>query len=68
MFAAYVKVFQKIFFHVEEKQTEKEKEIGYLTTYIIIPIIILSILCILLGVYPTLVLDQINKISLALLR
>lgn len=68
MFAAYVKVFQKIFFHVDEKHTEKEVETGYLTTYIIIPIIILSILCILLGVYPTLVLDQINKISLALLR
>jgi multicomponent Na+:H+ antiporter subunit D len=68
MFAAYVKVFQKIFFNADEKHTEKEVETGYLTTYIIIPIIILSILCILLGVYPTLVLDQINKISLALLR
>ncbi len=68
MFAAYMKVFQKIFFRVDEKQTEKEEEIGYLTTYIIIPIIILSILCILLGVYPTPVLDQINKISLVLLR
>ena len=68
MFAAYVKVFQKVFFRVDQNQAEKGGEIGYLTTYIIIPIIILSILCILLGVYPTLVLDQINKISLAFLR
>jgi multicomponent Na+:H+ antiporter subunit D len=68
MFAAYIKVLQKVFFRVDEKQTEKDEEREYLTTYIIIPIIILSILCILLGVYPTPVLDQINNISVALLR
>lgn len=68
MFAAYIKVFQKIFFGIDDTQTEKGGENRYLTTYIIIPIIILSILCILLGVYPTPVLDQINGISVILLR
>jgi multicomponent Na+:H+ antiporter subunit D len=65
MFAAYIKVFQRAFLTVDERL--QAPKVSYLSTYIIIAIIILSILCVLMGVFPTAILDQINKLSLALL-
>ncbi len=64
MFAAYIRTFQRVFLAVDE--TKKETEISYLSIYIIIPIVILSILCILLGVFPTPVVDVINQLSTAI--
>ena len=64
MFAAYVKVFQRVFFRVEQV---KVSEVSYQSIYIIIPIIILSVLCVLMGVFPTAIVDQINKLSLTIL-
>jgi multicomponent Na+:H+ antiporter subunit D len=64
MFAAYVKVFQQVFFRVEQV---KVSEVSYQSIYIIIPIIILSVLCVLMGVFPTTIVDQINKLSLTIL-
>ena len=65
MFAGYIKVFQRVFLTVDEKI--EAPAASYLSIYIIIPIIILSVLCVLMGVFPTAIVDQINKISLALL-
>ena len=65
MFAAYIKVFQRAFLTVDERL--QAPKVSYLSTYIIITIIILSILCVLMGVFPTAIIDQINKLSLALL-
>ena len=64
MFAAYIRVFQRVFLTVGEER--KEVEVSYLSIYIIAPIVILSILCILLGVFPAPVVDAINKLLLAI--
>ena len=64
MFAGYIRIFQRVFLTVGEERTEVE--VSYLSIYIIAPIVILSILCILLGVFPTPVVDAINKLSLAI--
>ncbi len=61
MFAAYIRAFQRVFLVVDNEETETE--VSYLSIYIIIPIGILSILCIALGVYPTPVIDAINQLS-----
>jgi formate hydrogenlyase subunit 3/multisubunit Na+/H+ antiporter MnhD subunit len=65
MFAAYIKLFQRVFFTVDEHV--KTPELSYQSFYIIIPIIILSVLCVLMGIFPTAIVDQINKLSLAIL-
>ncbi len=65
MFAAYIKVFQRVFFTVDEHL--KAPEVSYLSIYIIIPIIILSILCVLMGIFPTAIIEHINSLSLAIL-
>jgi multicomponent Na+:H+ antiporter subunit D len=65
MFAAYIKVFQRAFLTVDERL--EAPQVSYLSIYIIIPIIILSILCVLMGIFPTAIIDQINSLSLALL-
>lgn len=65
MFAAYIKVFQRVFLTVDEHV--KAPEVSYQSIYIIIPIIILSVLCVLMGIFPTAIVDQINKLSLAIL-
>jgi formate hydrogenlyase subunit 3/multisubunit Na+/H+ antiporter MnhD subunit len=41
--------------------------VSNLSIYIILPIIILSVLCVLMGVFPTAIVDQIHKLSLAIL-
>lgn len=64
MFAAYIKIFQRVFLTVGEER--REVEVSYLSIYIIAPIVILSILCVLLGVFPTPVVDAIHKLSLAI--
>jgi multicomponent Na+:H+ antiporter subunit D len=64
MFAAYIKLFQRVFFRVEQV---KVSEVSYQSIYIIIPIIILSVLCVLMGIFPTAIVDQINKLSLTIL-
>jgi formate hydrogenlyase subunit 3/multisubunit Na+/H+ antiporter MnhD subunit len=65
MFAAYIKVFQRVFLTVDHKK--EAPTVSYLSIYIIIPIIILSVLCVLMGIFPTAIVDQINKLSLVLL-
>ena len=65
MFAGYIRVFQRVFLTVDQKI--KAPTVSYLSIYIIIPIIILSVLCVLMGVFPTAIVDQINKVSLAVL-
>jgi multicomponent Na+:H+ antiporter subunit D len=65
MFAAYIKLFQRVFFTVDEHV--KTPEPAHQSFYIIIPIIILSVLCVLMGIFPTAIVDQINKLSLAIL-
>ena len=65
MFAAYIKLFQRVFFTVDKHV--KTPEPSHLSIYIIIPIIILSVLCVLMGIFPTAIIDQINKLSLAIL-
>jgi len=65
MFAAYVKLFQRVFFTVDKHV--KTPEPSHLSIYIILPIIILSVLCVLMGIFPTAIIDQINKLSLAIL-
>ncbi len=64
MFAAYIRAFQRVF--LAAARGEREVAISYLSIYIIIPIVILSILCIVLGVYPTPVIDAISRISIAI--
>jgi len=65
MFAGYIKVFQRVFLTVDQKIAAPR--VSNLSIYIIIPIIILSVLCVLMGVFPTAIMDQINKLSLAIL-
>jgi multicomponent Na+:H+ antiporter subunit D len=65
MFAAYVKLFQRVFFTVDTRVETPEP--SHLSIYIIILIIILSVLCVLMGIFPTAIIDQINKLSLAIL-
>jgi multicomponent Na+:H+ antiporter subunit D len=65
MFAAYIKLFQRVFFTVDTHVETPEP--SHLSIYIIIPIIILSVLCVLMGIFPTAIIDQINKLSLAIL-
>jgi multicomponent Na+:H+ antiporter subunit D len=65
MFAAYIRVFQRVFLTVDHKK--EAPGVSYLSIYIILPIIILSVLCVLMGIFPTAIVDQINKLSLALL-
>ncbi|HYA33887.1 MAG TPA: proton-conducting transporter membrane subunit [Candidatus Bathyarchaeia archaeon] len=65
MFAGYVKVFQRVFLTVDKKK--ETSEMSYLSIYIIIPIIILSVLCVLMGVFPTAIVDQLSKLSVAIL-
>ncbi|MGZ4948397.1 MAG: complex I subunit 5 family protein [Halobacteriota archaeon] len=64
MFAAYIRAFQRVFLTVGEEK--KETEVSYLSIYIIIPIVILSILCVLLGIFPTPVVDVCNQLSIAI--
>ncbi|MGZ4913228.1 MAG: complex I subunit 5 family protein [Halobacteriota archaeon] len=64
MFAAYIRAFQRVFLVVGAEQ--REIEVSYLSIYIIIPIVILSILCVLLGVFPTPVINVINQLSVAI--
>jgi len=65
MFAGYIKVFQRVFLTVDQKTAAPR--VSNLSIYIIIPIIILSVLCVLMGVFPTAIVDQIHKLSLAIL-
>lgn len=65
MFAAYIKLFQRVFFKVDEHV--KTPEPSNQPFYIIVPIIILTVLCVLMGIFPTAIVDQINKLSLAIL-
>ncbi len=64
MFAAYIRTFQRVFLTVGEEN--KETEVSYLSIYIILPIIILSVLCIFLGVFPAPAIDVINQLSVAI--
>jgi multicomponent Na+:H+ antiporter subunit D len=65
MFAAYIRVFQRAFLTVDERL--EAPEVSYLSIYIIIPIIILSVLCVLMGIFPTAIIDQLNSLSVAIL-
>jgi multicomponent Na+:H+ antiporter subunit D len=65
MFAAYIKVFQRVFLATEGSGAMPE--VSYLSIYIIIPIIILSVLCVLMGIFPTAIIDQVNNLSIAIL-
>jgi len=65
MFAAYIKLFQRVFFKVDERV--KTPEPSHQSFYIIVPIIILAMLCVLMGIFPTAIVDQINRLSLAIL-
>jgi len=65
MFAAYIKVFQRTFLTVDERL--EAPQVSHLSIYIIIPIIILSILCVLMGIFPTAIIEHINSLSLAIL-
>jgi formate hydrogenlyase subunit 3/multisubunit Na+/H+ antiporter MnhD subunit len=65
MFAAYIKVFQRTFLAGDESR--EAPEVSYLSIYIIIPIIILSVLCVLMGIFPTAIIEQVNNLSIAIL-
>jgi multicomponent Na+:H+ antiporter subunit D len=65
MFAAYIKVFQRIFLATDGSGIIPE--VSYLSIYIIIPIIILSVLCVLMGIFPTAIIEQVNNLSIAIL-
>ncbi|MGZ4863030.1 MAG: complex I subunit 5 family protein [Halobacteriota archaeon] len=65
MFAAYIKVFQRTF--LETDRSGIIPEVSYLSIYIIIPIIILSVLCVLMGLFPTAIIEQVNNLSIAIL-
>ena len=65
MFAAYIRVFQRTFLTVDERL--EAPEVSYLSIYIIIPIIILSVLCVLIGIFPTAIIEQANSLSVAIL-
>jgi len=65
MFAAYIRVFQRAFLTVDERL--EAPEVSYISIYIIIPIIILSVLCVLMGIFPTAIIEQVNSLSVAIL-
>ncbi len=65
MFAAYIKVFQRTFLAGDESR--EAPEVSFLSIYIIIPIIILSVLCVLMGIFPTAIIEQVNNLSIAIL-
>jgi multicomponent Na+:H+ antiporter subunit D len=65
MFAAYIKVFQRAF--LAEDGSREAPKVSYLSIYIIIPIIILSVLCVLMGIFPTAIIEQVNNLSIAIL-
>jgi multicomponent Na+:H+ antiporter subunit D len=65
MYAAYIKVFQRTFLATDGRG--KAPEVSYLSIYIIIPIIILSVLCVLMGIFPTAIIEQVNNLSIAIL-
>ncbi|HEX7515340.1 MAG TPA: proton-conducting transporter membrane subunit [archaeon] len=65
MFAAYIKVFQRTFLATD--RSGKIPEVSYLSIYIIIPIIILSVLCVLMGIFPSAIIEQVNNLSIAIL-
>jgi formate hydrogenlyase subunit 3/multisubunit Na+/H+ antiporter MnhD subunit len=65
MFAAYIKVFQRVFLAADT--SGEAPEVSYLSIYIIIPIIILSVLCVLMGIFPTAIIEQVNHVSIAIL-
>jgi len=56
MFAAYIKVFQRTFLATDRSGIIPE--VSYLSIYIIIPIIILSVLCVLMGIFPSAIIEQ----------
>jgi len=65
MFAAYIKVFQRTFLAGDESR--EAPEVSYLPIYIIIPIIILAVLCVLMGIFPTAITEQVNNLAIAIL-
>lgn len=65
MFAAYIKVFQRTFLATDRSGIIPE--VSYLSIYIIIPIIILSVLCVLMGIFPSAIIEQANNLSIAIL-
>ncbi|MGZ5563219.1 MAG: proton-conducting transporter transmembrane domain-containing protein, partial [Halobacteriota archaeon] len=65
MFAAYIKVFQRAF--LAGDGSREAPKVSYLSIYIIIPIIILSVLCVLMGIFPTAIIEQVNNLSIAIL-
>jgi formate hydrogenlyase subunit 3/multisubunit Na+/H+ antiporter MnhD subunit len=65
MFAAYIKVFQRTFLATDRSGIIPE--VSYLSIYIIIPIIILSVLCVLMGIFPSAIIEQVNNLSIAIL-
>jgi multicomponent Na+:H+ antiporter subunit D len=65
MFAAYIKVFQRTFLATDRRGIIPE--VSYLSIYIIIPIIILSVLCVLMGIFPSAIIEQVNNLSIAIL-
>jgi formate hydrogenlyase subunit 3/multisubunit Na+/H+ antiporter MnhD subunit len=65
MFAAYIKAFQRTFLATDRSWIIPE--VSYLSIYIIIPIIILSVLCVLMGIFPAAIIEQANNLSLAIL-
>jgi multicomponent Na+:H+ antiporter subunit D len=65
MFAAYIKVFQRAFLATDG--SGEAPDVSYLSIYIIIPIIILSVLCVLMGIFPTAIIEQVNNLSIAIL-
>jgi len=58
-------VFQRAFLATDGSGVMPE--VSYLSIYIIIPIIILSVLCVLMGIFPTAIIEQVNNLSIALL-
>jgi multicomponent Na+:H+ antiporter subunit D len=65
MFAAYIKVFQRTFLATDRSGIIPE--VSYLSIYIIIPILILSVLCVLMGIFPSAIIEQANNLSIAIL-
>jgi multicomponent Na+:H+ antiporter subunit D len=65
MFAAYIKVFQRTFLATDRSGIIPE--VSYLSIYIIIPIIILSVLCVLMCIFPSAIIEQVNNLSIAIL-
>jgi formate hydrogenlyase subunit 3/multisubunit Na+/H+ antiporter MnhD subunit len=65
MFAAYIKAFQRTFLATDRSWIIPE--VSYLSIYIIIPIIILSVLCVLMGIFPAAIIEQANNLSIAIL-